>query len=197
MSRTGSVPKKKPGGRWAVRPAEETYWMKRWVDAAAKAQSVEDVNIAAGINMFDYHHGRLDDPGFDAAALVFDQILDQLVLFSVRNAAIKGDGKAQVLYYGKVRVPAFVPGFPSWRAAEAEAEAKQVRAEEAKAQARAKARAKPRDDEDGDPPAMDAAVAEAMVAAAVKAAEAAARVNDPAPPSRRHRRFNPPAPRPE
>jgi hypothetical protein len=105
--------------RAAVWPAvkHSRPWMDGWLEAAATSQSVEQANTAVNINMFDYHCGRMEDPGFDAAALIFDQILDQLVLFSVRDAAIRGDVKAQLLYYNKARLPAFVPGFSSWRAA--------------------------------------------------------------------------------
>jgi hypothetical protein len=143
--------------------------MKPWIDAAAAAQSVEDANTEAKISMFDYHRGRIADPAFDAAALIFDQVLDQRVLFSVRDKAIKGDAKAQVLYYGKARLPAFVPGFPSWREANR------------------------RDTGDGEARTIDPRVAEAMVAAGIKAAEEAERVAEPSP--RPRRRGTLPAPR--
>lgn len=91
-------------------------WMMDWVNAAAVTQSLKMLNEAVGITMWDYHQGRMLDPDFDAAALIYDQILDLIVLSSVRDNAIEGDARAQVLYFARVRIPAFCPAFPSWLA---------------------------------------------------------------------------------
>lgn len=153
--------------RVVQKPASVNYvrpWMEQWIEKAAKTQSVEEANKAVGIEMPEYYRGRLEDLAFDAAALAFDQVLDLLILSSVRNKAIQGDPRAQTLYYGKARLPVFVPGFASWRPAKDDDEARAIRPE----------------------------IAEAMVAAAMKAAAEADRVKDPAP--RRRRRGGPPAP---
>lgn len=158
-------------------------WMAGWVEAAAAAHSVKEACDAVGVSLADYHRGRLEDPAFDAAALVFDQVLDLLVLSSVRNAAIGGDARAQVLYYGQARLPAFVPAFPSWSAPESPG---------------ARAGTRRRGDEPAaDPePMIDPRVAEAMVAAGLEAAttEVEVEVEVPAEPASARRRY-PPAPR--
>lgn len=119
MARTGERGNKRPasGGRGPAREYSRS-WMAGWVESADGSHSVKQACDAAGISLSEYLRGRLEDPGFDAAALVLDQVLDLMVLSSVRNAAIEGDGRAQVLYYGKARLPAFVPGFASWRGPE-------------------------------------------------------------------------------
>lgn len=91
-------------------------WMDLWVNAAATIHSLKDLNTAAGVTMWDYHQGRMLDPDFDAAALILDQIVDLQVLSSVRDKAMDGDSRAQVLYYTRARLPAFHPAFPTWLA---------------------------------------------------------------------------------
>jgi hypothetical protein len=90
-------------------------WMQKWLQAAAGVQSVPAACEAAGISMSKYIQGRLDDLDFDRAALVFDQVIDLMILTSVRHHSIDGDPRAQALYYSKARLPAFVPAFPSWQ----------------------------------------------------------------------------------
>lgn len=75
-------------------------------------------------------------------------MLDLTILSSVRHAAIDRDSRAQVLYYGKARLPAFIPKFASWHSPA------------------------PSDEQDADTP-IDPRVAEAMIARGLEVADEA------------------------
>jgi hypothetical protein len=90
--------------------------MVPWLEAAAASLSVREACRRAGIGLAQYLIGRQNDLAFDRAALIFDQIVDLMIQESVRSAALDGDPQATRIYFGKVRLPAFLPGFASWAA---------------------------------------------------------------------------------
>lgn len=102
--------------RW---PEQENFsepWMVRWLEAAGESLSIQEACRQSGVGLAQFLVARQQDPHFDQAALIFDQIVDLVIRDSVRQAALDGDSRAQQLYFSKVFLPAFLPGFASWAA---------------------------------------------------------------------------------
>lgn len=110
-----------PSARWPHAPMswprEEAFtepWMKPWLEAAAASLSVADACRVVGIGLSQYLMGRRRDLAFDEAALVLDQIVDLMIIESVRLGALDSDMQAVRIYFQSVRLPAFIPRFVSW-----------------------------------------------------------------------------------
>ncbi len=94
----------------------EPDWMVRWLNAAADAEDMADACEKSGKTITDYLKARIADPEFDAACLVFDQIVELRIIDTIRRQAEEGTVPAQGMYFKSVRRPSFGPDFASWNA---------------------------------------------------------------------------------
>jgi hypothetical protein len=97
-------------------------WKDNWLKAAADAEDMAEACAKAKTTITDYLLARTADLEFDAACLVFDQIVDLRITDTVRRQAAEGTVPAQGVYFKSVRRPAFAPGFASWKKPEPEPE---------------------------------------------------------------------------
>jgi hypothetical protein len=93
--------------------------MPKWLEAAARMSSIAETceKMDPPLSITEYLKARADDPEFDAACLVFDQVIELRIIENIRLSSEKGDARAQALYFRDARRPSFTPGFASWHAA--------------------------------------------------------------------------------
>lgn len=89
-------------------------WKDRWLNVAADAMDMAEACANAETTITDYLLARAGDPEFDAACLIFDQIMELRIVDTVRRQAADGTVPAQGVYYKSVRRPSFRPPFRSW-----------------------------------------------------------------------------------
>ena len=88
--------------------------MQKWLIVAAGATDVSEVCEKSQTSIADYLEGRMVDREFDAACRIVEQVVELRIIENVRGQAVKGDLRAQALYFKVVRRPAFTPDFASW-----------------------------------------------------------------------------------
>lgn len=93
--------------------------MSQWLDAASQSSSIAEAcgKMEPPVTITEYLKARAADPEFDAACLVFDQVIELRIIENIRLASENGDARAQALYFRDARRPSFLPGFASWHAA--------------------------------------------------------------------------------
>jgi len=92
--------------------------MPEWLDAASRTSGTAETceQMKPQLPMTEYMKGRAGDSAFDAACLVFDQIMELKIIDKIRESSLDGDARAQALYFRDARRPSFTPDFASWRA---------------------------------------------------------------------------------
>ena len=116
--RAGAAPKPGPGGpppRADAEPAAPAPsrvfaglalsepWMTAWTDGVLATGSVEEACAAVHVSLADFADARGRDPVFDDLCRRLDRIADLRIAEKLRVDAMRGDIRAQTLYYARVR----------------------------------------------------------------------------------------------
>jgi hypothetical protein len=91
-----------PSRAFAALTLSET-WMIDWAESVLSSGSAEDACVVAQVSLADYADARKRDPLFDDLCRALDQAADLRITEKLRVEAIRGDLRAQALYYARVR----------------------------------------------------------------------------------------------
>lgn len=96
------VAKASPARVFDTLPLSEP-WMIAWAVGTLTTGSAEESCAVACVSLADFADARRCDPVFDKLCGMLDQIADLRATGKLHAAAIKGDARAQALYYARVR----------------------------------------------------------------------------------------------
>jgi hypothetical protein len=77
--------------------------MGTWIETATRTGSLGDACKAASVNLVDVRVARQSVPAFNEACRLYDEVIDLRICDAVRGYAVKGDLRAQGLYFNQVR----------------------------------------------------------------------------------------------
>lgn len=99
------APPSPPAPSPLARPGREfsAPWMGPWVEVATRTASLEAACLEAGVSLGEVLEGRLADRAFDEACRLQALVADLKITEALRANAMKGEPRAQALYFGRVR----------------------------------------------------------------------------------------------
>jgi hypothetical protein len=110
-TKSSDDPADKIGPPGAVYPHK---WMERWLNAAPQYMDVIETCEKTRTSLVKYFNGRVESAVFDASCRIYEQIIDLKILERIRSESTAANSAALGLYFKQVRLPAFMPSFPSW-----------------------------------------------------------------------------------
>jgi len=77
--------------------------MGTWIETATRTGNLVDACKAASVSLVDVREARQSVPAFNEACHLYDEVIDLMICDAVRGYAVKGDPRAQTLYFNQVR----------------------------------------------------------------------------------------------